>query len=81
MMVDKKICCYCHKEIIYGDKEVLLKTTKGDMLLENKEFHFECWLNDYTESVDKKVESYANKLMAFAKPAVGKAMEARGMFS
>ncbi len=49
--------------------------------MEIKEFHFECWLNDYTKSVDKKVKSYADKLMSFAKPAVEKAMEARGMFA
>jgi hypothetical protein len=80
-MVDKKICCYCKKEILYEDKQVSLKTVKGDMLLENKEFHFECWLNDYNGSVDKKVKSYADKLMSFAKPAVEKAMEARGMLN
>ena len=49
--------------------------------MEIKEFHFECWLNDYTKSVDKKVKSYADKLMSFAKPAVEKAMGARGMFA
>ena len=80
-MVDKKICYYCKKEIVHDDKQVLLKTSKGDMLLENKEFHFECWLNDYNESLDKKVKSYADKMIAFAKPAVEKAMENRGMLA
>jgi hypothetical protein len=47
--------------------------------MENKEFHFECWLNDYNESLDNKVKSYAEKLMNFAKPAVAKVMKARGM--
>ena len=78
-MVEKKICCYCKKEILPEDHQVLLKTTKGDTLLENKEFHFICWLNDYTESLDKKVKGYADRFMAFAKPAVEKAMESRGM--
>ena len=80
-MVELKICCYCKKEIFHDEKQVLLKTSKGDMLLENKEFHFECWLNDYNESLDKKVKSYADKMMAFAKPAVEKAMENRGMLA
>jgi len=80
-MVEKKICCYCKKEILPEDHQVLLKTTKGDLIMEIKEFHFECWLNDYTKSVDKKVKSYADKLMSFAKPSVEKAMGARGMFA
>ncbi len=78
-MADKKICCYCHKEIFPDDKQTQLITTKGDLLMENKEFHFECWLNDYNESLDNKVKSYAEKLTNFAKPAVAKVMKARGM--
>jgi hypothetical protein len=78
-MVEKKICCYCKKEIFHEDHQVLLKTTRGDLLMENKEFHFDCWLKDYSDSLDKKVENYAKKLMDFAKPAVEKAMESRGM--
>jgi len=80
-MVEEKICCYCKKEILYEDKQVLLKTTKGDLLLENKEFHFDCWLNDYAESLDKKVKNYAERMMEFVKPAVEKIMEERGMLA
>ncbi|GEM_PF-2701314 len=78
-MVDKKICCFCKKEILYEDKQVSLETKKGNMIMEKKDFHYECWLNDYAESVDRKVKAYADKLMSFAKPAVEKALESRGM--
>jgi hypothetical protein len=79
-MAERILCTYCKKEIFNDEKQVQLKTTKGDLLMECRDFHYECWLNDYNESLDKKVKSYAEKMMAFAKPAVEKAMESRGLF-
>jgi len=74
-----EICHYCKKEIIEGDKEVILQTKKGDLIMQDLHFHYNCWLEDYNESLDKKVKAYADKFMSFAKPAVEKAFLERGI--
>ena len=73
------ICKYCGKEIHQDEKQVLLKTTKGEYILEEFNFHYQCWLDDYWGSVDNKVNEYATKMMDFAKPSVEKIAVAKGM--
>lgn len=73
------ICYKCKKEILKEDKQVNLKTKQGKLILEDKHFHFQCWIDDYNESLDRKVNNYAEKLMNFAKPAVEKALIERGI--
>ena len=72
-------CHYCKKEIVEGDKEVILQTKKGNLIMQDLHFHYECWLNDYAESLDKKVKGYADKFMSFAKPAVEKVFLEKGL--
>ena len=83
-MEDKtKICQYCKEEIFAGDKRVHFTEDYNN----DREpyfdisFHAQCWIDKYAESVDLKVKEYAEKLMAFAKPAVEKAFLDRGMLN
>jgi hypothetical protein len=72
-------CTYCSKEIKKIEKQVTLKTTQGNKILEDRHFHFNCWLDDYNNSLDRKVKNYAERMMNFAKPAVEQALKSRGM--
>jgi hypothetical protein len=72
-------CHYCKKEIKKKQRKVLFKEDDEKKVYTELYFHTNCWIEHYNESLDKKVKSYAEKMMKQAIPAVKIAMEQRGM--
>lgn len=68
-----KITCERCKKIIkdseqrFSIKEHILNPSK---VLIDKHFHSNCWVKQYNESLDKKVQAYSKRIMKATVPAL-----------
>lgn len=72
-MASKKIFCErCKKEIMAEEfrvtwKEHQIKPITIELELD---FHRQCWVDKYNESLDKKVQFFAKKIMKNSEPLI-----------
>lgn len=53
---NKLTCCVCNKKILLEDKAVELRTFINVKDIENKFFHFNCWLKALNLGLEKKMK-------------------------
>lgn len=76
---NKIVCEKCMRKIEDDEPRVTYKEhiPKNKKVLIELNFHQQCWINHYNESMDKKIRAYSSQMMKTALPLVKNFMENR----
>ncbi len=64
--MEKLKCIYCDKVILEKEKQVQIITRNNGKIIGDDNFHWQCWINYFTECVKKKVEVIKNHAINLA---------------